>query len=146
MISLAETDSTELAARYFSTLSGGERQRVLVASILAQQPRIMLLDEPTAALDIHHKADVFSLLRALSRKDIAIAVVTHDLNAAGQFCDSLALLRDGRLVETGTPRRVMREDLLAETYQTSLRVVEHPVISTPMVVVLGKNAHDKNQT
>jgi iron complex transport system ATP-binding protein len=104
------------------------------------------LDEPTAALDIHHKSDVFDLLWSLSRKGIAVVVVTHDLNAASRFCDALALLKDGRLIETGPPGRVIREDLLSEAYQTSLRVVEHPLTSAPMVLVLGKRAHEKTQT
>ena len=143
---LSETDSEGLADRYFSTLSGGEKQRVLVASILAQQPRIMLLDEPTASLDIHHKSVIFDLLQSLSRKGIAVVVVTHDLNAASQFCDTLALLGAGGLVEVGPPGRVVREDLLSETYQTALRVVEHPATATPMVLVLGKKTNEKAQT
>lgn len=141
--SLAETDCAYLADRYFSNLSGGEKQRVLVASILAQQPRIMLLDEPTASLDIHHKSGVFDVLWSLSRKGIAVVVVTHDLNTASSFCDTLALLRKGELVETGPPGRVIREDLLAEVYQTALRVVEHPITSAPLVLVLGKRTHEK---
>jgi len=140
--SLSETDSQGLADRYFSTLSGGEQQRVLVASILAQQPGLMLLDEPTASLDIHHKSQLLDLLRALSRKQIGVVVVTHDLNAAGQFCDRLALLSGGRLVRTGSPQEVLCEDLLSEVYHAPLRVIEHPAAAAPMVIAPGKEAHE----
>ena len=111
---LCETGSYELAERYFSTLSGGERQSVLVASILAQQPSLMLLDEPTASLDIHHRSEVMDLLWSLARRTMGVVVVTHDLNAAGQFCDRLALLSEGGLVRTGSPNEVLDEELLSE--------------------------------
>lgn len=135
---LRETDSAPLADRYFSTLSGGEKQRVLVASVLAQEPSVMLLDEPSAALDIHHKSHVFDLLWTLSRKDMAVVVVTHDLNTASQFCDELVLLRDGAKVRSGVPANVMDEDLLSDAYETPLRVVAHPITGQPMVLVLGE--------
>jgi len=140
--SLHETGCSGLADRYFSTLSGGEQQSVMVASILAQDPRLMLLDEPTASLDIHHQAQILDLLWSLSRKGIGVVVVTHDLNAAGQFCDRLALLNRGRLIETGSPAEVLREGLLCETYQTPVSVIEHPITATPIVVVPGKEAHE----
>lgn len=139
---LEETGTDSLADRYFSTLSGGETQGVLIASILAQQPSLMLLDEPTASLDIHHRSEVMDLLWSLSRRDIAVVAVTHDLNAAGQFCDRLALLSEGELVRTGTPGEVMEEDLLADIYGTALRVMSNPATSTPMVIVPGKEAHE----
>ena len=138
---LAETDAEALGERDFSTLSGGEKQRVLIAGILAQEPAVMLLDEPTAALDIHHCCEVMDLLWELSRKGIAVAVVTHDLNAAGQFCDRLVLLSRGRLVRSGTPAQVLEEELLCATYGSQVRVLANPVTSCPMVTVMGKAAH-----
>lgn len=139
---LEETETTGLAERHFSTLSGGEKQRVLVAGILAQQPQVMLLDEPTAALDIHHQSDVLDLLWRLSRSGLAVALVTHDLNAASQFCDRLALLSEGRLARMGTPEEVLEEKLLSETYGAQVRVLPNPVTSSPMVLVLGEAAHE----
>ncbi len=135
---LHETECDELADRYFSTLSGGEKQRVLVASVLAQEPDVMLLDEPSAALDIHHKSHIADLLWSLSRRNIAVVVVTHDLNMASQFCDRLALLSDGTLACAGPPSEVMDETLIGETYGTSVRIVPHPVTEHPMVLVLGR--------
>jgi iron complex transport system ATP-binding protein len=139
---LRETATTSLARRRFSTLSGGEKQRVLIAGVLAQEPSVMLLDEPTAALDIHHAAEVFDLLRILSRKGIAVVAVTHDLNAAGQFCDRLVLLGAGRVARSGAPREVVDAQLLSQVYGADVRVVENPVTRTPMAIVPGGTAHD----
>lgn len=138
---MSETATTELAGRSFSTLSGGERQRVLVAGILAQEPSVMLLDEPTAALDIHHQVEVLDLLWRLSRGGLAVVVVTHDLNAAAQFCDRLALLSGGRMVRVGPPAHVMDAQLLGETYGADVHVMEHPLTGKPLVLVLGEGAH-----
>jgi iron complex transport system ATP-binding protein len=139
---LQETATSSLAGRGFSTLSGGEKQRVLIASVLAQEPAAMLLDEPTAALDIHHRCEVFDLLRQLSRKGMAVTVVTHDLNVASQFCDRLVLLSMGVVVCAGTPDEVMHEALLSSVYCTDVRVVRNPVTSTPMAIVPGKTTHE----
>jgi iron complex transport system ATP-binding protein len=139
---LVETNSRPLGDRDFSTLSGGEKQRVLIAGILAQEPSIMLLDEPTAALDIHHCCEVMDLLWGLSRRGIAVVVVTHDLNVASQFCDRLVLLSEGRLVRSGSPAEVLQEDLLCATYGSQVRVLKNPFTSCPMVTVLGKAAHE----
>lgn len=135
---LAATDSVGLADRAFMELSGGERQRVLVASVLAQEPEIMLLDEPTASLDIHHQVAIFGLLARLARSGIAVAVVTHDLNLAGQFCERLAILGDGRIIREGTCEDVINEALLEEVYRTRLAVERNPVTGRPLVVILGE--------
>ena len=139
---LTDTDSASLGDRDFSTLSGGEKQRVLIAGILAQEPAVMLLDEPTAALDIHHCCEVMDLLWGLSRRGIGVAVVTHDLNTAGQFCDRLTLLSRGRVVRGGSPAEVLEEGLLCSTYGSQVRVVANPFTALPMVTVLGKAAHN----
>jgi iron complex transport system ATP-binding protein len=138
---MEETGTTELADRVFNTLSGGEKQRVLVAGILAQQPRLMLLDEPTAALDIHHQSDVLDLLWRLSRKDIGVVIVTHDLNAASQFCDRLALLSEGRLARVGSTEEVVDEELLRAAYGADVRVLRNPLTAGPLVLVPGESAH-----
>ncbi len=141
-LAMQHTETAGLAGRVFSTLSGGEKQRALVAGILAQEPAVMLLDEPTASLDIHHQGEVMDLLWRLSRQGIAVALVTHDLNAASQFCDRLALLSAGRLVRLGGPGEVIEEGLLSQTYGEEVRVVPNPITSNPLVLVLGRAAHD----
>ena len=131
---MRETETEHLRHRDFGTLSGGERQRVLLASILAQEPDLLLLDEPTAALDIHHQAGIFALLRGLARNGYGVAVVTHDLNVAGQFCDRLVLMSSrARIVAQGAPPEVLTPDLLSEAYESSIVVTEHPITGTPLV-------------
>lgn len=131
---MEQTSTLALRDRVFSTLSGGERQRVLLASILAQEPRFMLLDEPTSALDLHHAQEVFALLRGLTRADYGIAVVTHDLNLAAQYCDTLLLLgEDHGPVATGSVASVLQEAALTRAYGAPMRVGTHPFAGTPFV-------------
>jgi iron complex transport system ATP-binding protein len=131
---LAETQVEAYRSRPLSHLSGGERQRVFLASVLAQEPRVLLLDEPTAALDLHHQVRFFALIRRLARDGIAVAVVTHDVNLASLYCDRLALLRAGRLVEEGTPEHVLRADVLHATYGHEVLLERHPTSGRPVVL------------
>jgi len=131
---LARTETAALAAREFGALSGGERQRVLIASVLAQEPRAMLLDEPTSSLDIHHQVEIFELLEDLARSGIAIAVVTHDLNLAAQFCSRLVLVAGGRIAIDGPPSVVIQPETLERTYGEKLIVGRHPQTGAPTVL------------
>ena len=129
------TDTWSLAARKMNALSGGERQRVLIARALAQQSRILLLDEPTAFLDIRHQIDFFDLIRRLNREQaLTVIAVTHDINLASLYCDRVALLREGRLVEEGTPEQVIRPDVLHATYGDEVLVERHPTTGRPIVL------------
>jgi iron complex transport system ATP-binding protein len=132
--SLAETETEHLATRDFGTLSGGERRRVLLAGALAQEPALLLLDEPTAGLDLHHESGVFVLLRRLADQGVGIGVVTHDLNRAARYCDTLLLLgADHRLHAHGAPTEVMDAALLSGAYGAALRVARHPFTGAPFV-------------
>jgi iron complex transport system ATP-binding protein len=138
---LARTGTAPLAARAFNTLSGGERQRVLLASVLAQQPRFLLLDEPTAALDLHHAQEVFAQLRSLADEGYGVAVVTHDLNLAAQYCDDTLLLGETHdAVAQGAPARVFTEAHLGRAYGARMRVGRHPFADTPFVSAIGRDA------
>jgi len=131
---LRETETEALRSRDFMTLSGGERQRVLLASILAQEPNLLLLDEPTSALDIHHQIEIFALLERLAGEGYGVAVVTHDLNLAARFCSRLLLLSGGAEPPVlGAPRDVLAEALLSQAYGASIRVGDHPEAGTPLV-------------
>jgi len=130
---LLQTDALDLRNRDFLSLSGGERQRVLLASVLAQEPALVLLDEPTAALDIHHQVEVFALLRRLAYDGYGVAVVTHDLNLAGQFCDRLLLLGENHEVATGRPEEVLTAEQLTRAYNAPIRVDRHPALATPLI-------------
>jgi len=131
---LEQTQTEHLHHRDFAALSGGERQRVLLASILAQEPDLLLLDEPTSALDIHHQVEVMSLLHRLSRERYGVGLVMHDLNLAAQYCDTLVLLGETHeVVASGPPAEVLTESLLARAYGAEIRVGKHPFSATPFV-------------
>ncbi|APU15371.1 MULTISPECIES: heme ABC transporter ATP-binding protein [Actinoalloteichus] len=100
-----------------TTLSGGERQLVHIAKALTQQPEVLLLDEPVAALDLRHQLHVLQLLRNLSTEGTALVVVLHDLDQAARFCDRVALLHEGRVLADGTPEHVLTEQNIALAYQ-----------------------------
>jgi iron complex transport system ATP-binding protein len=124
---LRETQTDAFAQRDFDSLSGGERQRVLLASVLAQEPDLLLLDEPTSALDIHHQAEVLALLRRLSRSGYGVILVTHDLNMAARFADSCYLIgAQHRLLAAGSPEIVLTAGALSEAYEAQIRVDRHP--------------------
>jgi iron complex transport system ATP-binding protein len=124
--SLGATGTLHLADRPFNSLSGGERQRVVIASALAQQPDVLLLDEPTASLDLGYQLEVASLLRRLSReRDVTMVMATHDLNLAASMCDALALLRDGRLLRLRAGGGVLSRSAVRELYDVEADVQFH---------------------
>lgn len=133
---MVQADVTQFARRPLNELSGGERQRVFLASVLAQEARHLLLDEPTAALDIHHQARIFQLMRDFARDGLSVAVVVHDLNVAAQFCHRLVLLSVGSVAAEGSPREVLTQANLAPVYGGNLVVGENTLSNTPLVTVL----------
>ena len=132
------TQTWTLADRLVNHLSGGERQRVVIARALAQEPQILLLDEPTAHLDIKHQIEVMELVRCLNReRGLAVLIVSHDLNLAAQYCSRLVLFKDGRVYTSGSPRQVISPEILREVYGVDLLVLPHPHTQQPMAVVSG---------
>ena len=129
------TATWELAGRRIAELSGGERQRVVVARALAQEAPLLLLDEPTAHLDIGHQAAVLDLMRRLCRDEgKAVLAAIHDLTLAAQFCDRLLLLDRGSLVAEGPPAEVLSPGLLSEVYGATVQVFAHPQTGRPVIV------------
>ncbi len=118
---LATTEASELAERSIASLSGGEAQRVHIAAAIAQQPAVLLLDEPTASLDLYHELSIFSILRDLAiRQGLAVVVVTHDINLAARFCTDVLLLNNGCPIAVGPPSEVIVPALLASAYNVEI--------------------------
>jgi iron complex transport system ATP-binding protein len=132
---LARTDATDLAERPIAELSGGERQRVVLARSIAQRPAVMLLDEPTAHLDLHHQAEAMEVVRALCDEGLAALAVFHDLNLAAQYCDDLHLMNGGAIVASGAPGDVLTAANVRSVYGDGLAVGPHPRNSRPVVLV-----------
>ncbi|WP_139981779.1 ABC transporter ATP-binding protein [Nocardioides litoris] len=137
---LALTDTHELAGRRVEELSGGQRQRVWVAMMLAQDPRIMLLDEPTTYLDIAHQVDVLDLLTELNRtRGTTVVMVLHELALAARYADHLVVMHEGRLFRAGPPAEVLDADCVREAFGLEARVVPDPVTGSPLVVPVGRH-------
>jgi len=123
----------DLADRDVTTLSGGELQRARIARALAQEPRALLLDEPTASLDIRHEMAILELLRASADRGLTVVLITHGLDAAAQFADRMLLLSRGRVAARGIPSEVLREDVLQEVYGWPVSVRPDPETGAPRV-------------
>jgi iron complex transport system ATP-binding protein len=132
--SLELTGMISLRRRRLSQLSGGEKKRAFLASVLAQQPRFLLLDEPTAALDLPHQVRFFRLLHELARDGMGIAVVTHDVNLASLYADRLLMLSAGRILSLGPPPQVLTEKRVAEVYGADVLMGRHPDTERPLVI------------
>jgi iron complex transport system ATP-binding protein len=138
---LEQTDTWQLASRRMGELSGGERQRVVVARALAQETPVLLLDEPTAHLDMGHQAVLLDLVRRLCRREgKAVLAAIHDLSLAGQYCDRLVMLNEGRIAGEGKPEEVLSPELLASVYGTRVSVFAHPLTGRPVVTAVSEAA------
>ncbi len=131
---LAATDTEHLAARPFPALSGGERARVALARVLAQDTPTLLLDEPTAALDLGHQEQVLRLARARAGHGAAVVVVLHDLGIAAAYADRVAVLESGHLAACGPPRDILTTTLLSRVYQHPVEVFDHPRTGAQLVL------------
>ncbi len=130
---MKQTGTLPLKHRRLSRLSGGERKRVLLASVLAQEPRVLLLDEPTSALDLHHQVRFFAILTQLAGAGLSVVVVTHDMNLASLYCHRMVLMREGRIVRDGRPEDVMTLEQLTPIYGGNFLIGRHPQIPRPLI-------------
>lgn len=133
------TGTVLLAKRPVNELSGGEKQKVLMAQTIVQETGILVLDEPASHLDIGGQSDILNLLRTLNgRRGKTVIVTLHDLNAAGEFCDNLILLQDGKIRNSGKPECVLNREDIEEVYKTKVAVHKNPVSGKPYIIPVNK--------
>jgi len=134
-LALQKVDVLDLSERRVGELSGGEQQRVLLGRALAQSTPILLLDEPTSNLDLHYQVSFMETVSALAHRDnLAVLVALHDLNLAARYADRVALLVDGEIKATGTPRQVLTTELISTAYHLPVQVIPHPFADVPLVL------------
>lgn len=126
-----------LQQRFFNELSGGERQKVLLAMALAQQPELLLLDEPTAHLDINHQIEILQLVGMLNNQQgTTVIAAVHELNLASLYFQRLILLKDGYIFADGSPEEVLTSQIIEEVFSTRVQVKSHPMANVPHIIVL----------
>jgi iron complex transport system ATP-binding protein len=138
------TEILNFSERPIDELSGGERKRVFIARALAQEPEVILLDEPTANLDIHHQIEFLDLILSLNReKGLTIVMATHDMNIAAEFCDRLILLRQGTIYKMGSPKEVITEENIERVYGCQVLVDQNPLSGMPRINLLKKGTQNE---
>jgi iron complex transport system ATP-binding protein len=140
---LETTNLTMFADRPVDTLSGGQRQRAWIAMALAQQTRILLLDEPTTYLDLAYQMDVLDLLGDLNEQGRTIVMVLHDLNQAARYADHIVALRGGQIVVQGNPQQVMTAENILQVFGLHAQIASDPVTGTPMCIPIGRRSKQK---
>ncbi|MDD5258432.1 MAG: ABC transporter ATP-binding protein [bacterium] len=134
---MEKTSVRDLAGRRINELSSGERQRAFIAQALAQEPDILLLDEPTAHLDINHQIEIFNVLKNLQEQyGLTIITITHDLNLAALYCDTLLLLKGGELFSLGPPSQVLTAENIKNVYHTQVTVQQHQKIKKLQITLI----------
>jgi iron complex transport system ATP-binding protein len=142
---LARCDATDLADRRVDELSGGEWQRVRVARAIAQEPQVLILDEPTASLDVRHEMELFELVRELVDDGLTGVVITHELNLAARFADRMLLLDQGRVVLAGTPAEVLDRHVLGRVFRWPVAITTWGG-TAPQVIPLRQSELGDHQT
>jgi len=137
------TNTLQLKGRFIGDLSGGERQLVVIARALAQEPGLLLLDEPTSHLDIAHQVKILDLIKKLNKNGLTVIIVLHELNLASQYCNRLILLNNGLLYKVGSPGEVLTYQIIEEVYKTVVVVRENPISSKPYVFLVSEEERQK---
>jgi len=139
---MGATHTQALAERRVSEISGGERQRLVIARALTQQPKAMLLDEPTANLDINHQVEILDLIKSLCLKQsLTVVIALHDLNLAAQYCDWMVMLNGGKVYTEGTPLDILTASNIKKVYGTEVCVYPHPINKLPTTLITAGGSH-----
>jgi iron complex transport system ATP-binding protein len=142
MDAMEKTNTLFLKDRLITQLSGGELQRVIIARAFAQNPKILLLDEPTSHLDITNQIDILNLVKNASRKGMVVVAVIHDLNLAAYYCDKICLLQDGELISTGTPEQVLTSSNIERAFNIAVKVIPNEITNSLYVIPVLEPLHD----
>lgn len=132
--SMARTETSHLAERSFPQLSGGEQSRVSFARVLAQETPVVLLDEPTASLDLRHQHDVMTVAKDIATEGGTVVAIVHDINLACTYADTILLFDQGELVTSGSPWEVAQNDVLQRTFRCPMAVMNHPFLNCPLIL------------
>ena len=140
------TGTAEFAQRHVTQLSGGELQRVFIARALAQETPVLVLDEPTAHLDISYQTGVLDMIETIRRETgVTVLLAMHDLTLAAQYCDRVAVLHRGSVFANGRPSAVLTPEVVSQVFGATVSVVEHPVHGTPVVLPVSREVNGRNQ-
>ncbi|MDA3853636.1 MAG: ABC transporter ATP-binding protein [Bacteroidales bacterium] len=140
------TDTYRFKDKMMSELSGGEQQLAAIARALAQEPELLLLDEPTSHLDISHAVSILNLLQRLNQEEkLTIMMVIHDLNLAGEYCEQLIMMKEGRVFATGTPEEVMTYQNIEAVHDTVVITQKNPLSGKPAVFIVSQKVMDQNK-
>lgn len=141
------TDTLKFRERFLDEMSGGEKQLAVIGRALAQEPKLLLLDEPTAHLDITHQVGILDLIKKLNQEfGLTVVMVLHDLNLASEYCERLILINEGRAYKIGHPNEVLNYQVVEEVYKTIVVVGKNPVSSKPYILLVSKEERQKRKT
>ena len=140
------TDTLRFKDRLMQEISGGEKQLTLIARALTQEPGLLLLDEPTAHLDITHQVGILDLIRRLNKEfGLTVIMVLHDLNLASEYCHRLVLINEGRIRKMGRPEEVLDYQIIEEVYKTVVVVKKNPISSRPYILIVSEEERQKKK-
>ncbi|BEP27737.1 ABC transporter ATP-binding protein [Helicovermis profundi] len=133
--SMIKTDTYVLKDRFINNLSGGEKQRAIIARAIAQEPQVLVLDEPVSYLDIHHQVEIMKLIKKLSlEKGITVITILHDVNLAIEYADNIVLLKDGKVYSSGSSENIVNEKSIKEVYDVNVAVIKNPITGSKYVI------------